>query len=310
MPNRFYRDPDFETLQLHAGQDPDGATNARAVPIYHTASYMFNSVEHAANLCALREQGHIYSRVGNPTTGVFEKRMAALEGGVAAVATSSGLSATALTVQALASSGDNIVTASRLYGGAYNQFKVTFKKFGIDVIFVPTMDVVDFEPAINEKTKALYVETIANSDNTLADIGAFAKATHKYGIPLIVDNTFGMGGYIVKPISLGADIIVHSATKWIGGHGTIIAGVIIDSGNFDWRTSNKFPSITGPSSAYGGISLGEVFHPYLDGHPRVNQVTYLGLPSHPSHQLALKTLRANTFGGILTFRLEGGARAK
>ncbi|KAF7350165.1 hypothetical protein MVEN_01319000 [Mycena venus] len=353
---QFYRDPDFETLQLHAGQEIDPVTNARAVPVYHNTSYAFNSMEHSMSLLSMKEPGYIYSRIGNPTVDVFEKRMAALEGGAAAVATSSGTSAIVLTVTALASAGENIVVASRLYGGTYQQFKVAFKTYGIDAIFVNTLNPNDFESAINEKTKAIFIETISNSDNSLADIGAIADVAHKHKICLIVDNTFAMGGYMVKPISLGADIVVHSATKWIGGHGTIIAGVIIDSGNFDWRKSDKYPSINGPAPAYKNINLAETFHPcgfavhvranllrdlgpclspmnaflalqgietlslrsqrhcdnalavakFLDTHPRIIQVAYLGLPSHPCHQKALRILRPNAFGGILTFRLEGG----
>ncbi|KAJ7808347.1 pyridoxal phosphate-dependent transferase [Mycena olivaceomarginata] len=301
-PNPFYREPDFETLQLHAGQVVDTATNARAVPIYQSTSFVFNSVEHAQRLSGLQEKGNLYSRVSNPTVDVFEKRIAALEGGMAAT---------------------------------YNQFKVTFKRYGVDTKF---------------KTKAIYVESISNSDTVLADIAGLAKVAHDHGIPLVVDNTLGMGGYIVRPISLGADIVVHSATKWISGHGTTMAGVIVDSGRFDWRKSDKFPMITSPSAAYGKraprrdllpvgfalqvrienlrdlgpclsaqsawqalqgvetLSLRAQRHcdnalavaKYLEAHPKVISVTYLGLP------LRSRRCAKDAFGGMLTFRVEGG----
>ncbi|KAJ7584403.1 Cys/Met metabolism PLP-dependent enzyme-domain-containing protein [Mycena floridula] len=225
-----HREPDFDTLQLHAGQTPDSATNARAVPIYQSTSFVLDSVEHAQKICGLQEAGNLYSRVGNPTVDVFEKRMAALEGGMAAVATASGQAATVLTISSLAASGDNIVAGARLYGGTYTQFKVTFKRYGIDCHFVTGTDPAEYAAAIDEKTKAIYVESISNSDTVLADIAGLAKVAHEHGIPLVVDNTLGMGGYMIKPITLGADIVVHSATKWIGGHGTTLAGVIIDSG--------------------------------------------------------------------------------
>ncbi|KAI6008743.1 Cys/Met metabolism PLP-dependent enzyme-domain-containing protein [Pisolithus orientalis] len=249
----------FETLQLHAGQTPDPTTKARAVPIYASTSFVFNDSAHGAELFELKTFGHIYSRIGNPTVDVFENRMAALEGGVAAIATSSGQSAQFLAVSTIASAGDNIVSTSYLYGGTYNQFKVTFKKFGIGVKFVQGDDPADFEAAIDEKTKAIFVESIGNPKYNVAPIPDLAKVAHKNGIPLIVDNTFGMGGYLIRPISLGADIVVHSATKWIGGHGTTIAGVIIDSGKFDWTRSGKFPSFTEPSEGYHGLVFSETF---------------------------------------------------
>lgn len=249
----------FETLQLHAGQTPDPTTKARAVPIYASTSFVFNDSAHGADLFELKTFGHIYSRIGNPTVDVFENRMAALEGGVAAIATSSGQSAQFLAVSTIASAGDNIVSTSYLYGGTYNQFKVTFKKFGIGVKFVQGDDPADFEAAIDEKTKAIFVESIGNPKYNVAPIPDLAKVAHENGIPLIVDNTFGMGGYLIRPISLGADIVVHSATKWIGGHGTTIAGVIIDSGKFDWTRSGKFPSFTEPSEGYHGLVFSETF---------------------------------------------------
>ncbi|KAG2360288.1 Cys/Met metabolism PLP-dependent enzyme-domain-containing protein [Suillus spraguei] len=250
---------EFETLQLHAGQVPDPTTNARAVPIYATTSFVFNDSKHAADLCSLKASGHIYSRIANPTVDVFENRMAALEGGAAAIATSSGQSAQFLAISTIASAGDNIVSTSYLYGGTYNQFKVTFKKFGIGVKFVNGDDPALFAAAIDENTKAIYVESIGNPKYNVAPIPELAKVAHDHGIPLIVDNTFGMGGYLIRPIDLGADIVVHSATKWIGGHGTTIAGVVIDSGKFDWARSGKFPSITSPSEAYHGVIFSETF---------------------------------------------------
>ncbi|KAI6108714.1 Cys/Met metabolism PLP-dependent enzyme-domain-containing protein [Pisolithus croceorrhizus] len=249
----------FETLQLHAGQSPDPTTRARAVPIYASASFVFDNSAHGADLCSMRTLGNVYSRIGNPTSDVFENRIAALEGGVAAVATSSGQSAQFLAISTIASAGDNIVTTSYLYGGTYNQFKVTFKKYGIGVKFVPGDDPGAFEAVIDEKTKAIYAESIGNPKYNVAPLPDLAKVAHKHGIPLIVDNTFGMGGYLIRPISLGADIVVHSATKWIGGHGTTIAGVVIDSGKFDWARSGKFPSLTGPSESYHGLVFTERF---------------------------------------------------
>ncbi|KIJ67219.1 hypothetical protein HYDPIDRAFT_25691 [Hydnomerulius pinastri MD-312] len=253
------RPQEFETLQLHAGQVPDPTTNARAVPIYASTSFVFNDSQHGAELFGLRAFGHIYSRIGNPTVDVFENRIAALEGGVAAVATASGQSAQFLAISTIASAGDNIVSTSYLYGGTYNQFKVTFKKFGIGVKFVNGDEPAAFAAAIDEHTKAIYVESIGNPKYNVANIPELAKVAHENGIPLIVDNTFGMGGYLIRPISLGADIVLHSATKWIGGHGTTIAGVVIDSGNFDWARSGKFPSFTSPSEGYHGLIFSDTF---------------------------------------------------
>jgi O-acetylhomoserine/O-acetylserine sulfhydrylase len=250
---------EFETLQLHAGQIPDPTTNARAVPIYASTSFVFNDSNHGADLFGLKAFGHIYSRIGNPTVDVFESRIAALEGGVAAIATASGQSAQLLAIATIAGVGDNIVSTSYLYGGTYNQFKVTFKKFGIGVKFVNGDDPALFAAAIDENTKAIYVESIGNPKYNVAPIPELAKVAHDHGIPLIVDNTFGMGGYLVRPIDLGADIVVHSATKWIGGHGTTIAGVVIDSGKFDWTRSGKFPSFTSPSEGYHGMVFSETF---------------------------------------------------
>lgn len=248
----------FETLQVHAGQTPAPGTNARAVPIYQTTSYTFDSAEHGANLFALKEFGNIYTRIMNPTTDVFEKRIAALEGGVAALATASGQAAQFLAISTLAQAGDNIVTTSFLYGGTYNQFKVTLPRLGIEVRFVDGDNAEDFRQAIDDRTKALYVETIGNPQFNIPDFAALAHVAHENGIPLIVDNTFGAGGYLCRPIEHGADIVVESATKWIGGHGTSIGGVIVDSGKFDW-SSGKFPLFTEPSPGYHGLNFAEAF---------------------------------------------------
>ena len=248
----------FETLQLHAGHTPDSATNSRAVPIYQTSSYTFNDADHAANLFGLKEFGNIYTRIMNPTTAVFEERVAKLEGGVAALAVASGHAAQFLTISTIAEAGDNIVSTSFLYGGTYNQFKVTFPRLGINVKFVATNNPEDYEAAIDEKTKALYIETIGNPGLNIPNIKKFADLAHKHNIPLIVDNTFGAGGFIVRPIEHGADIVVESATKWIGGHGTSIGGVIVDSGKFNWG-NGKFPLFTTPSPSYHGLNFWEVF---------------------------------------------------
>ncbi|KAK2459453.1 hypothetical protein APHAL10511_008530 [Amanita phalloides] len=375
MASQFHKEPEFDTLQLHAGQKPDPTTNARAPPIYATTSYVFNDSQHAADLFNLKALGNIYSRIGNPTVDVFEQRIAALEGGVAAVATSSGQAAQFLAISAIAGAGDNIVSTSYLYGGTYNQFKVTFKRYNIGVKFIEGTDPKDFAAAIDDKTKAIYIESISNPKYVVIDISALAKVAHDHRIPLIVDNTFGMGGrisfrpvqtamfttantgYLVQPFKFGADIIVHSGTKWIGGHGTTIAGVVVDSGKFDWARSGKFPGFTTPSEGYHGLVFSETFGPlafavkvrteylrdlgpclnpfaaflllqgletlslraqrhsdnalalarYLQNHPKVKWVSYLGLENHQSYQVAKKLLRPNAFGGVLSFGVEGGA---
>jgi OAH/OAS sulfhydrylase len=254
-PKSSYR---FETLQVHAGQSPAPGTNARAVPIYQTTSYTFDDAGHGARLFALKEFGNIYTRIMNPTTDVFEQRIAALEGGVAAVATSSGQAAQFLALTTLAQAGDNIVSTSYLYGGTYNQFKVTLPRLGIGVKLVEGDDPEVFRRAIDADTKALYVETIGNPRFNVPDFEALAKLAHDHGIPLIVDNTFGAAGFIVRPIDLGADIVVASATKWIGGHGTSIGGIIVDSGKFNWG-NGKFPLFTDPAPGYHGLNFWEVF---------------------------------------------------
>jgi O-acetylhomoserine (thiol)-lyase len=248
----------FETLQLHAGQVPDPATNSRAVPIYQTTSYTFNDTEHAATLFALKDFGNIYTRIMNPTTDVFEKRVAALEGGVAAVATSSGQAAQFLAIATIAQAGDNIVSTSFLYGGTYNQFKVSLPRLGINVKFVEEDTIAAYEAQIDENTKGIYVESIGNPRNNVADLEALAKLAQKHEIPLIVDNTFGAGGAIVKPIKWGANIVVESATKWIGGHGTSVGGIVVDAGNFNWG-NGKFPLFTDPAPGYHGLNFWEVF---------------------------------------------------
>ncbi|MDH3248728.1 MAG: O-acetylhomoserine aminocarboxypropyltransferase/cysteine synthase [Acidimicrobiia bacterium] len=253
----------FETLQVHAGQDPAPGTNARAVPIYQTTSYTFDDTDHAARLFGLQEFGNIYTRIMNPTTDVFEQRIAALEGGVAAVATASGQAAQLLAITNILQTGDQIVSTSNLYGGTYNQFKVQFPRLGIDSVFVEGDDPEAFAAAITDDTKALYVESIGNPRYNVPDFAALAEVAHSNGIPLIVDNTFGAAGYLCRPIAHGADIIVESATKWIGGHGTSIGGVVTDSGNFDWR-GGKFPTFTDPSPGYHGLVFTDVFNPESD----------------------------------------------
>ncbi len=258
----------FETLQLHAGQEIDPTTKSRAVPIYQTTSYGFDNSEHAANLFGLRQFGNIYTRIMNPTTDVFEKRMAALEGGVAALATGSGQAAQFLALNNIMQAGDNFVTSSYLYGGTYNQFKVSFKRLGIDARFANSDDVQSFEPLIDVKTKAIYLETIGNPKLNIPDFEKFAALAKQYDLPLIVDNTFGAGGYLFRPLEHGASIVVESATKWIGGHGTSIGGVIVDGGNYNWA-NGKFPQFTEPSEGYHGLQFWNVFG---EGNP-------LGLPN-------------------------------
>ncbi|KAJ6452236.1 Cys/Met metabolism PLP-dependent enzyme-domain-containing protein [Mycena sanguinolenta] len=355
---QFHKEPEFDTLQLHAGQEI-GETRARAPPIYATTSYVFDNAEHAADLFGLRASGNVYSRIMNPTVDVFEKRMAALEGGAAAVATASGHSAQFLTIACIARPGQNIVASSHLYGGSFNQFKVTMPTFGIKVKFVSSTDPEEFAAAIDENTRGIFVESIGNPKYTLSNIPELARVAHAANIPLIVDNTFGMAGYMIKPFKYGADIIVHSATKWIGGHGTQIGGVIIDGGKFDWAASGKFPIFTEPAEGYHGLRFTEAFgavafavkirtellrdigpsmNPFaaflflqgletlslrgqrhcdnalalakwLEKHPHVAWVSYLGLPSHESYSLALTLLKINAYGGVLSFGVKGGAEA-
>jgi len=248
----------FETLQLHAGQEIDPTTGSRAVPIYQTTSYGFKNAEHGANLFALKEFGNIYTRIMNPTNDVFEKRIAALEGGVAALAVASGQAAQFIALNNILEAGDSIVSSSHIYGGTYNQFKVAFKRLGIHVDFA-NPDVPDeFEAKITDKTKAIYLETIGNPAFSVPDFEKISAIAKKYDLPLVVDNTFGAGGYLFKPLEHGANIVVESATKWIGGHGTSIGGVIIDGGNYNWG-NGKFPQFSEPSAGYHGLVFSDVF---------------------------------------------------
>lgn len=346
----------FDTLQLHAGQPVEKPHSARAPPIYATTSYVFDDSKHGAQLFGLEVPGMIYSRIMNPTNDVFEQRIAALEGGIGAVAVASGQSAQFLAIAGLAHAGDNIITSLYLYGGTYNQFKVAFKRLGITAKFVNGDSPEEFKKAIDEKTKAIYVETIGNPKYNVPDFEAIAKVAHDAGIPLVVDNTFGAGGYLVSPFKHGADIIVHSATKWIGGHGTTIAGVIVDSGNFDWtKQPKKFPQFSEPLEGYHGLvlsealgkaayighvriellrDLGPALNPFgaflllqgletlslrvdrqssnalklsqwLEKHPQVQSVSYLGLESHPTYKLGQKYLNnKDTAGGALSFEVK------
>ncbi|MBF8962784.1 O-acetylhomoserine aminocarboxypropyltransferase/cysteine synthase [Pontibacter sp. FD36] len=248
----------FETLQLHAGQEIDPTTRSRAVPIYQTSSYVFKDAEHGANLFALKEFGNIYTRIMNPTTDVFEKRIAALEGGVAAVAVASGQAAQFIALNNILQAGDNFVSTSFLYGGTYNQFKVAFKRLGIEVRFAESDDPESYAQLIDENTRAIYTESIGNPRFNIPDFDAIAAIAKKHDIPLVVDNTFGAGGYLFRPIEHGANVVVESATKWIGGHGTSIGGVIVDGGNFNWG-NGKFPQFSEPSEGYHGLNFWEVF---------------------------------------------------
>lgn len=347
----------FETLAVHAGQEIDPTTFARAVPLYQTTSYGFRDTEHAANLFGLKEFGNIYTRLMNPTTDVFEQRIAALEGGAGALATASGMAAISFSIMNIAGAGDEIVSSASLYGGTYNLFSTTLPKLGINVQFVDSDNPENFRSAITDKTKALYAETIGNPQGNVLDIEAVAAIAHEHGIPLIVDNTFP-SPYLLRPIEHGADIVVHSATKFIGGHGTSIGGVIVDGGKFDWKASNKFPGLTEPDPSYHGVvyteavgpiayiikarvqllrDLGAAISPFnswmllqgletlhlrmerhsenalkvakfLEAHEDVEWVSYSGLQSHPSHELAQKYLPKGQ-GAILTFGIKGGSEA-
>ncbi|CAI5759652.1 unnamed protein product [Candida verbasci] len=347
----------FDTLQLHAGQEAEEPHKPRAPPIYATTSYVFNDSKHGAQLFGLETPGYIYSRIMNPTNDVFEQRITALEGGVGALATASGQSAQFLAIAGLAHSGDNFLSTSYLYGGTYNQFKVAFKRLGIEARFVNGDSVDDFAKLIDSKTKAIYLESIGNPKYNVPDFEKIVKLAHDNGIPVVVDNTFGAGGFLINPIAHGADIVVHSATKWIGGHGTTIAGVVVDSGNFPWTEyPEKFPQFSKPSEGYHGLilsealgkaafighlriellrDLGPALNPFgsflllqgletlslrlerqsynalklaqwLEKHPHVESVSYLGLPSHESHELAKKYLNhdAKYFGGALSFTVK------
>lgn len=347
----------LETLAVHAGQEIDPTTMSRAVPLYQTTSYGFRDTDHAANLFALKEFGNIYTRLMNPTTDVFEKRVAALEGAPAALATASGQAAITYSILNIAGAGDEIVSAASLYGGTYNLFSTTLPKLGIHVNFVDPTDPENFRSAINEKTKAIFAESIGNPKGNVLDIAAVAAIAHENGIPLIIDNTFP-SPYLCRPVEHGADIVVHSATKFIGGHGTSIGGVIVDGGRFDWKASGKFPGLTEPDPSYHGVvytdavgpiayiikarvqllrDMGAAISPFnsfqllqgletlhlrmerhssnalkvaqfLEAHEAVDWVSYAGLPSHPSYDLA-QTYLPKGQGAIMTFGIKGGVEA-
>jgi O-acetylhomoserine (thiol)-lyase len=251
----------FETLQLHVGQEqPDPASDARAVPIYATTSYVFHNSQHAADRFGLADPGNIYGRLTNSTQGVFEDRIAALEGGVAGLAVASGAAAITYTIQALAQKGEHIVAQKTIYGGSYNLLAHTLPQYGIDTTFVDAHRLSEIENAIQDNTKAIYLETLGNPNSDIPDIDAIAKIAHQHGLPLVIDNTFGTP-YLIRPIEHGADIVVHSATKFIGGHGTTLGGVIVDSGNFDWKKSGKYPNISAPNPSYHGISFADAVGP-------------------------------------------------
>ncbi|KJB85981.1 O-acetylhomoserine aminocarboxypropyltransferase [Paenibacillus sp. E194] len=351
------RELGLETLAVHAGQEVDPTTLSRAVPLYQTTSYAFKDTDHAADLFALKEFGNIYTRLMNPTTDVFEKRVAALEGGAAALATASGQAAITYAILNIAGAGDEIVSATSLYGGTYNLFATTLAKLGITVRFVDSSDPENFRKAITSKTKALYAESIGNPRGDILDIEAVADIAHDHGIPLIVDNTFP-SPFLLRPLEHGADIVVHSATKFIGGHGTSIGGVIVDGGKFNWAANDKFPGLTEPDPSYHGVvytdavgpiayiikarvqllrDMGAAISPFnaflllqgletlhlrmerhsenalkvaqfLEAHEGVQSVSYSGLSSHPSYELAQKYLPKGQ-GAILTFEIKGGIEA-
>ncbi|KAK6465897.1 O-acetylhomoserine O-acetylserine sulphydrylase [Scheffersomyces coipomensis] len=281
----------FDTLQLHAGQEVEKPHQARAPPIYATTSYVFNDSKHGAQLFGLEVPGFIYSRIHNPTVDVFEQRIAALEGGIGAVATASGQAAQLLAITGLAHVGDNFISTSYLYGGTYNQFKVAFKRLGIEARFVKGDSPAEFAKLIDSRTKAIYLETIGNPKYNVPDFDAIVKLAHDHGIPVVVDNTFGAGGYLVNPIKHGADIVVHSATKWIGGHGNTIAGVVIDSGNFPWTEyPEKYPQFSKPSEGYHGLVLSEALGKaaYI-AHVRVELLRDLGPALNPFGAFLLLT---------------------
>lgn len=344
---------EFATLAIHGGQELDSDSRSRAVPIHQTTSYVFENVDHAKRLFSLQENGHIYSRIGNPTVDVFEKRIAALENGVGAVATASGQAAILLALLTLVKAGDEIVSASNIYGGTYNLFASTLPNYGINVKFVDGSKPEEFVEAITDKTKAIFAETIGNPSLDVLDIEVISEIAHEHGLPLIVDNTFATP-YVTRPIDLGADIVIHSATKWIGGHGTAIGGVIVDGGKFNWNTE-RFPGFTEPDPSYHGVRYAEDFGEagyitkvraqllrdfgatlspfnaflllqgletlhlriqrhnenaaqlaaYLEDHPLVEWVSYPGLRSHRSHELA-KDILKNGFGSVVVFGVKGG----
>ena len=326
----------FETLQLHVGQEtPDPVTDARAVPIYLTSSYVFHNSQHAADRFGLRDAGNIYGRLTNPTEDIFEKRIAALEGGVAALAVGSGAAALTYALQAVAHKGDHIVAAKNIYGGTYNLLAHTLPDFGIETTFVDPFDYDAIEAAIQDNTTGIEIETLGNPNSEVVDIERIAKIAHAHNIPLIVDNTFATP-YLVRPIEYGADIVVHSATKFIGGHGTTIGGVIIDSGNFDWTSSDKYPWLTEPNVSYHGVSFAKDTAPaafiflqgletlslrverhvenalkvvqYLKDQPLVEKVNHPSISEDPEQQALYKKYFPNGGGSIFTFEIKGGAK--
>ena len=327
----------FETLQLHVGQEtPDPVTDARAVPIYQTSSYVFRNCDHAAARFGLADAGNIYGRLTNPTEDVFEKRIAALEGGVSALAVASGAAAISYTIENLAQNGDHIVSAKNIYGGSFNLLEHTLPQYGITTTFVDIFDLDAVEAAIQDNTKAVYIETLGNPNSDVVDIEAIAKIAHAHKIPLVVDNTFATP-YLVRPIEYGADIVVHSATKFIGGHGTTIGGVIVDSGKFDWEASGKFASLTEPNPSYHGISFTKAVGPaafvtkiqgletlslrverhvenalkvvqYLKNHPQVEEVHHPSVSDDPKQKELYAKYFPNGGGSIFTFEIKGDAQ--
>ena len=320
----------FETLQLHVGQEQaDPATDSRAVPIYQTTSYVFHNSQHAADRFGLKDAGNIYGRLTNSTQDVLEKRLAALEGGSAALAVASGAAAITYTVQALAANGGHIVAQKTIYGGSYNLLEHTLPQYGITTTFVDAHNLEEVENAIQENTKAIYLETLGNPNSDIPDIDAVAEIAHKHGLPLVIDNTFGTP-YLIRPIEHGADIVVHSATKFIGGHGTTLGGIIVDGGTFNWKTSGKFPNIADPNPSYHGVSFYDAVGPaafvtyiraillrdtgakkvveYLSKHPLVESISHPSLPEHPDHALYEKYF-PNGGASIFTFEIKGGQEA-
>ena len=350
--------PGFETIALHGGQKPDPATNARAVPIYQTTSYVFNDADHAAALFGLKEFGNIYTRIMNPTNDVFEQRIAALEGGVGALAFASGSAAVTFSILNIAGAGDHVVSANSLYGGTYNLFVHTLPRFGLDLDLVDPVDPENFRRAIKPNTKALFAETVGNPKLDTLDIAAVAQIAHEAGVPLIVDNTMATP-YLIRPFEHGADIVVHSATKFIGGHGTSIGGVVVDAGRFDWSQSDKFPGLTEPDASYHGLKFHEALGPvtyivklrvsllrdvgaalspfnaflflqgletlplrmerhstnalavaeYLEAHGKVAWVSYPGLCTHRSCEVARRYHYRDLYGAIVGFGIKGGREA-
>ena len=350
--------PGFETIALHGGQKPDPATNARAVPIYQTTSYVFNDADHAAALFGLKEFGNIYTRIMNPTNDVFEQRVAALEGGVGALAFASGSAAVTFSILNIAGAGDHVVSANSLYGGTYNLFVHTLPRFGLDLDLVDPVDPENFRRAIKPNTKALFAETVGNPKLDTLDIAAVAQIAHEAGVPLIVDNTMATP-YLIRPFEHGADIVVHSATKFIGGHGTSIGGVVVDAGRFDWSQSDKFPGLTEPDASYHGLKFHEALGPityivklrvsllrdvgaalspfnaflflqgletlplrmerhstnalavaeYLEAHGKVAWVSYPGLCTHRSCEVARRYHYRDLYGAIVGFGIKGGREA-